>query len=133
VFQGDWLRTGDTYIRDEDGFYQCLGRSHDMIKAGGIWVSPMEVEARLVQHPSVAEAAVVAYVGPDGLEKPVACVVPGPGRQVDGEELIAFCREGLASFKRPREVLVLDELPKTATGKIQRVVVRQIAADLLGK
>ncbi|MGP4095494.1 benzoate-CoA ligase family protein [Nonomuraea sp. KM90] len=133
VFQGEWLRTGDTYVREADGFYRCLGRSNDMIKAGGIWVSPMEVEARLLQHESVGECAVVAYLDGEGLEKPVACVVPAPGRTVDAGELIGFCRDGLASFKRPREVLVLDELPKTATGKIQRVVVRQIAADLLGK
>ncbi|MEV4576135.1 benzoate-CoA ligase family protein [Nonomuraea jabiensis] len=133
VFQGEWLRTGDTYIRGEDGFYQCLGRSNDMIKAGGIWVSPMEVEARLLQHESVGECAVVAYTDEDGLEKPVACVVSAPGRTVDAGELIGFCREGLASFKRPREVLVLDELPKTATGKIQRVVIRRLAGDLLGK
>ncbi|MFI7637977.1 benzoate-CoA ligase family protein [Nonomuraea sp. NPDC049400] len=133
VFQGEWLRTGDTYISGEDGFYQCLGRSNDMIKAGGIWVSPMEVEARLLQHESVSECAVVAYIDKEGLEKPVACVVSAPGRTVDAGELIGFCRDGLASFKRPREVLVLDELPKTATGKIQRVVIRQIAADLLGK
>ncbi|MEV4016465.1 benzoate-CoA ligase family protein [Nonomuraea angiospora] len=133
VFQGEWLRTGDTYIRGEDGFYQCLGRSNDMIKAGGIWVSPMEVEARLLQHESVGECAVVAYIDEDGLEKPVACVVSAPGRTVDAGELIGFCREGLASFKRPREVLVLDELPKTATGKIQRGVIRRIATDLLGK
>lgn len=133
VFQGEWLRTGDTYVREEDGVYRCLGRSNDMIKAGGIWVSPMEVEARLLQHESVGECAVVAYIDGEGLEKPVACVVPAAGRAVDAGELIGFCRDGLASFKRPREVLVLDELPKTATGKIQRVVVRQIAADLLGK
>ncbi|GAA3589468.1 benzoate-CoA ligase family protein [Nonomuraea rosea] len=133
VFQGEWLRTGDTYVRGEDGFYQCLGRSNDMIKAGGIWVSPMEVEARLLQHASVGECAVVAHIDAEGLEKPVACVVPAPGTTVDPGELVGFCRDGLASFKRPREVLVLDELPKTATGKIQRVVVRQIAADLLGK
>ncbi|MEV4085122.1 AMP-binding protein, partial [Nonomuraea fuscirosea] len=133
VFQGEWLRTGDTYVREQDGSYRCLGRSNDMIKAGGIWVSPMEVEDRLLRHESVGECAVVAYIDGEGLEKPVACVVPAPGRQVDAGELIGFCRDGLASFKRPREVLVLDELPKTATGKIQRVVVRRIAADLLGK
>ncbi|WP_223167373.1 benzoate-CoA ligase family protein [Nonomuraea sp. SYSU D8015] len=133
VFQGEWLRTGDTYVRDEDGFYRCLGRSNDMIKAGGIWVSPMEVEARLLEHASVGECAVVAHIDAAGLEKPVACVVPAPGRTVDAAELVAFCRDGLAAFKRPREVLVVDELPKTATGKIQRVVVRQLAADLLGK
>ncbi|MCP2358844.1 benzoate-CoA ligase family protein [Nonomuraea thailandensis] len=133
VFQGEWLRTGDTYVREEDGSYRCLGRSNDMIKAGGIWVSPMEVEARLLQHESVGECAVVAYLDGEGLEKPVACVVPAPGRTVDPQELITFCRDGLASFKRPREVLVLDELPKTATGKIQRVVVRRLAADRLDK
>ncbi|NUR88700.1 MAG: benzoate-CoA ligase family protein [Nonomuraea sp.] len=133
VFQGEWLRTGDTYARGEDGFYTCFGRSNDMIKAGGIWVSPMEVEARLLEHPCVAEAAVVAHLDADGLERPVACVVPAPGREADAAELIEFCRDALAAFKRPREVLVLDELPKTVTGKVQRGVVRQIAADLLGK
>jgi benzoate-CoA ligase family protein len=133
VFAGEWLRTGDTYVRSEDGFYTCLGRTNDMIKAGGIWVSPTEVESRIVQHASVAECAVVGHRDADGLEEVVACVVPMPGRAVDGDELIAFCREGLAAFKRPRQVLVLDGLPKTATGKIQRVVVRQIAADTLAK
>ena len=133
VFAGEWLRTGDTYVRSEDGFYTCLGRTNDMIKAGGIWVSPTEVEARIVQHQSVAECAVVGHRDADGLEEVVACVVPMPGQAVDGDELIAFCREGLASFKRPRQVLVLEGLPKTATGKIQRVVVRDIAAEALGK
>ncbi len=133
VFQGEWLRTGDTYVRSEDGFYTCLGRTNDMIKAGGIWVSPTEVEARIVQHESVAECAVVGHRDADGLEEVVACVVPMPGTAVDGDELIAFCREGLAAFKRPRQVLVLEGLPKTATGKIQRVVVREIAADTLRK
>ena len=133
VFAGEWLRTGDTYVRSGDGFYTCLGRTNDLIKAGGIWVSPTEVEARLVQHESVAECAVVGHRDADGLEEVVACVVPMPGRAVDGAELIAFCREGLAAFKRPRQVLVLDALPKTATGKIQRVVVREIAADTLRK
>ena len=131
VFAGEWLRTGDTYVRSEDGFYTCLGRTNDLIKAGGIWVSPTEVEARLVQHTSVAECAVVGHRGAEGLEEVVACVVPMPGQEVDGEELIAFCREGLAAFKRPRQVLVLEGLPKTATGKIQRVVVREIAAEAL--
>ncbi len=133
VFQGEWLRTGDTYVRSDDGFYTCLGRTNDLIKAGGIWVSPNEVESRLVQHESVAECAVVGHRDADGLEEVVACVVPMPGRQVDSGELIAFCREGLAAFKRPRRVLVLEGLPKTATGKIQRVIVRDIAAEALRK
>ena len=131
VFAGEWLRTGDTYIRSDDGFYTCLGRTNDMIKAGGIWVSPTEVEARIVQHESVAECAVVGLRDADGLEQVVACVVAMPGQAVNGDELIAFCREGLAAFKRPRQVLVVEGLPKTATGKIQRVVVREIAAEAL--
>jgi len=132
VFRGEWLRTGDTYARSADGFYTCLGRSNDMIKAGGIWVSPMEVEGRLLEHPSVAECAVVGHRDPEGLEEVVACVVPASGQAVDPAELIAFCRDGLASFKRPREVLTLDGLPKTATGKIQRGVVREVVAARLG-
>src|SRR5690242_19372364 len=133
VFEGEWLRTGDTYTRSADGFYTCLGRSNDMIKAGGIWVSPMEVEGRLLEHPAVAECAVVAHRNDAGLEEVVACVVPAPGQSVDADGLIAFCREGLATFKRPRQVLTLDALPKTATGKIQRVVVREVVARQLGK
>jgi len=133
VFQGEWLRTGDTYTRSADGFYTCLGRSNDMIKASGIWVSPMEVEGRLLAHPSVAECAVVGHRNTAGLEEVVACVVAAPGQSVDADGLIAFCREGLASFKRPRQVLALDALPKTATGKIQRVVVREVVAQRLGK
>jgi benzoate-CoA ligase family protein len=133
VFQGEWLRTGDTYTRSADGFYTCLGRSNDMIKAGGIWVSPMEVEGRLLEHPAVAECAVVGHRNDAGLEEVVACVVPAPGQSVDADGLIAFCREGLATFKRPRQVLALDALPKTATGKIQRVVVREVVARHFGK
>jgi acyl-coenzyme A synthetase/AMP-(fatty) acid ligase len=133
VFQGEWLRTGDTYTRSADGFYTCLGRSNDMIKAGGIWVSPMEVEGRLLEHPAVAECAVVGHMNDAGLEEVVACVVPAPGQSVDAGTLIAFCRDGLASFKRPRQVLTLDALPKTATGKIQRVVVREMVARQFGK
>jgi benzoate-CoA ligase family protein len=131
VFQGEWLRTGDTYTRSADGFYTCLGRSNDMIKASGIWVSPMEVEGRLLEHPAVAECAVVGHRNTAGLEEVVACVVAAPGQSVDAGGLIAFCREGLASFKRPRQVLALDALPKTATGKIQRGVVREVVAQRL--
>jgi acyl-coenzyme A synthetase/AMP-(fatty) acid ligase len=132
VFQGEWLRTGDTYTRSADGFYTCLGRSNDMIKAGGIWVSPMEVEGRLLEHPAVAECAVVGHRNDAGLEEVVACVVPEPGQSVDADGLIAFCTERLATFKRPRQVLALDALPKTATGKVRRVVVREVVARRLG-
>jgi benzoate-CoA ligase len=126
VFLGEWMRTGDTYVRNSDGTYSCLGRAGDMLKAGGIWVSPAEVEERLLSHPDVAEAVVVGVPDADDLDKPVACVVPKPGRPVDPEALIAWCRAGLASFKRPRGVLALTELPKTATGKIRRNVLREM-------
>ncbi|MBK1786964.1 benzoate-CoA ligase family protein [Prauserella cavernicola] len=126
VFLGEWMRTGDTYVRNEDGTYSCLGRFNDLIKAGGIWVTPGEVEERLLEHPDVAEAVVVAVPDSDQLDKPIACVVPMPGRPVDAEALIAWCRAGLASFKRPRAVVELAELPKTATGKVRRNVLRDL-------
>ena len=131
LFQGEWLSTGDTYVEDEDGRFTSLGRSNEMIKAGGIWVSPMEVEERLLQHPAVAEAGVVGIPDAEGLVKPVACVVLVPGANAASDELVAFCREGLAAFKRPRSVLVVDELPRTATGKLQRFRVRLLAEDAL--
>ncbi|MGI5200086.1 benzoate-CoA ligase family protein [Spirillospora sp. CA-108201] len=131
VFQGEWLRTGDTYVVDEDGYYTCLGRTGDMLKAGGIWVSPAEVEGRLLEHPAVAMAAVVGLPDADGLDKPVACVVLKEGAAAEPDELIAFCRSGLAAFKRPREVLVVDGLPTTPTGKLRRFAVRELASALL--
>jgi benzoate-CoA ligase len=85
------------------------------------------VETRLLEHPALAEAVVVGVPDEDGLDKPVAYVVARPGRRVDPDELIAFCRAGLASFKRPRLVVEVDELPKTATGKIQRYRLRALA------
>ena len=124
AFQGEWLRTGDTYRRNPDGTFSYLGRSDDMIKAGGIWVSPSEVEARLLEHPDVLEVAVVGVPDDAGLEKPVAAVVARAGASVAAEELVEFCRAGLAAFKRPRRVVLVDDLPKTATGKLQRYRVR---------
>ncbi|MFE7173879.1 benzoate-CoA ligase family protein [Streptomyces sp. NPDC057616] len=126
VFLGDRVRTGDTYVRNADGTYTCMGRTNDLLKAGGIWVSPAEVEERLLAHPDVAEAAVVGARDADGLDRPVACVVPRAGREVDAEALVAWCREGLAAFKRPRGVVALAELPRTATGKIRRNVLREM-------
>lgn len=129
VFQGEWLRTGDTYIRGADGYYTCLGRTGDMLKASGIWVSPAEVETRLLAHPAVAQAVVVATTDPDGLEKPVAYVVLAG--QATETELMEHCRAGLPSFKRPRRVLFVDAVPTTATGKVRRVELRAMAAGVL--
>ena len=138
VFQGEWLCTGDTYVQDAEGYYACLGRTNDMIKASGMWVAPAEVEDRLLQHAAIAQAAVVATIDADGLEKPVAYVVTGAeaaavDRAVLEAEIIEFCRAGLPSFKRPRRVVFLDALPTTATGKVRRVELRAAAAGLLSE
>jgi benzoate-CoA ligase len=128
AFRGDWLKTGDVYVRSDDGYYTFLGRNSDMIKAGGIWVSPAEVEATLVSHPDVLEAAVVGPRDERGLEQVVAVVVPRSGRTIDPVALETHCRENIAAFKRPRRVVVVEALPKTATGKIRRFQLRDALA-----
>ncbi|KPI27187.1 benzoate-CoA ligase family [Actinobacteria bacterium OK074] len=128
VFQGEWINTGDLFSQDADGHYVCHGRAGDMIKSGGIWVTPTEVENRLLEHPGVAAACVVAAPDADGLDRPVACVVTAPdtapdtapGTALDEAALIAFCRERLAAHKCPRRVLTFTSLPTTATGKVDR-------------
>jgi benzoate-CoA ligase family protein len=133
VFQGEWLRTGDTYIQDDSGYYACLGRTGDMLKVSGMWLSPAEVEERLLAHETVAQAVVVAGLDSDGLEKPVAYVMLRPGALATEDELIQFCRSGLPTFKRPRRVVFTEAYPTTATGKIRRVELRQMATALLGE
>jgi benzoate-CoA ligase family protein len=124
-----WLRTGDVYVRDADDHWTFLGRNSDMIKAGGIWVSPAEVEAALVSHPDVLEAAVVGSRDAEGLEQTVAFVVPASGRTIDPAVIDAHCRSLIAAFKRPKQLFVVNELPKTATGKIQRFALRDQLAS----
>jgi benzoate-CoA ligase family protein len=130
TIQDGWLRTGDKYTRDEDGFYWYAGRGDDMLKVGGLWVSPVEVEAALVAHDAVQECAVVGCEDADGLTKPYAFVVVRVG--VDRTPALAadlqqFVRSRLAEYKRPRWVEFRDELPKTATGKMQRFKLRDEA------
>ncbi|HEX6528117.1 MAG TPA: benzoate-CoA ligase family protein [Streptosporangiaceae bacterium] len=131
VFQGEWLRTGDTYVQDADGYYTCLGRTGDMLKPSGVWVSPAEVEGRLLAHDAVAQAIVVAGLDGDGLEKTVAYVVLERDATVTEVELIEFCRAGLPTVKRPRRVVFVDSYPATATGKVRRVELRDMATRLL--
>jgi benzoate-CoA ligase family protein len=131
VFQGEWLRTGDTYVQDAGGYYTCLGRTGDMLKASGVWVSPSEVEDRLLAHPAVSQAVVVAAHDADGLEKPVAYVILVPGGEAGEAELIDFCRAGLPSVKRPRKIVFVDSYPTTSTGKIRRVELRTMASTVL--
>jgi benzoate-CoA ligase family protein len=133
VFQGEWLRTGDGYAQDADGNYACLGRTGDMLRVSDMWVSPAEVEERLLAHDAVAQAVVVAGLDADRLEKPVAYVVLRPGATGTEDDLIQFCRTGLPAFKRPRRVVFTDSYPTTATGKIRRVELRQMATALLAE
>ncbi|MGP9810266.1 benzoate-CoA ligase family protein [Rhodopseudomonas sp. NSM] len=125
TFQGGWTKSGDKYIRNEDGSYTYAGRTDDMLKVSGIYVSPFEIEATLVQHPSVLEAAVVGIADENGLTKPKAFVVQRPGVTVSEAELKSFIKDRLAPYKYPRSTVFVDELPKTATGKIQRFKLRE--------
>lgn len=129
TFLGEWVRTGDRYRQDADGWFWYAGRGDDMIKAGGMWVSPTEVEGALIEHPAVLEAGVVGAADRDELVKPVAFVVlarghtPGPALE---RELQEFVKARLAPYKYPRWVRFVAELPKTATGKIQRFRLREL-------
>lgn len=124
TFLGQWTRSGDKYIRDADGYYTYCGRNDDMLKVGGIYVSPFEVEAALQTHPAVLEAAVVGKDDEEHLVKPKAYVVLKPGQAVEIADLQAHVKSKLAPYKYPRWVEFVDELPKTATGKIQRFKLR---------
>ena len=127
TFQGEWLFTGDKYFVDPEGYYWHAGRSDDMLKVGGIFVSPVEVEGTLVSHAAVLECAVVGLPDATNLIKPKAFIVLKEGYTASEaleRELIAYCREKMAEYKRPRWIEFVGELPKTATGKIQRFRLR---------
>ena len=125
TFQGAWTKSGDKYVRDAGGYNTYAGRSDDMLKVSGIYVSPFEVEATLMQHTSVLEAPVIGTQDADGLTKTKAFVVLKDGQAVTPDELKAFVKERLAPYKYPRLIEYLPELPKTATGKIQRFRLRE--------
>lgn len=128
AIEGEWIRTRDKYHIDEDGYFWYDGRTNDMLKVGGRWVSPAEVESAAASHPSVLECAIVGVLDEENLEKPKAYVVLRDGTTATPEmaaEIQAFVRTRLAAYKYPREIEFLPELPKTATGKIQRYKLRQ--------
>jgi acyl-coenzyme A synthetase/AMP-(fatty) acid ligase len=130
TIEGHWIRTGDKYTQDTDGFYWYAGRSDDMLKVGGLWVSPVEVESALIAHEAVLECGVIGHEDHDGLIKPMAFVVLRDGASASpdlAKALQQFVRERLAEYKRPRWVEFVTELPKTATGKIQRFRLRDLA------
>jgi len=127
IMRGEWLETGDTYVKDENDVFTYCGRTDDMMKVGGIWCSPFEIEAKLISHPAVLESAVVAKEDQAGLIKPAAFIVLnnlGEGSEALKEELTAYLRSNLAPYKFPRWIEFVSELPKTATGKIQRFRLR---------
>ncbi len=125
TFQGAWTKSGDKYVRNTDGSYTYSGRSDDMLKVSGVYVSPFEVEATLVQHPAVLEAAVIGVADADGLTKTKAFVVLKSDAQASEADLKAFVKDRLAAYKYPRQIEFVAELPKTATGKIQRFKLRE--------
>ncbi|HEY7549479.1 MAG TPA: benzoate-CoA ligase family protein, partial [Hyphomicrobiaceae bacterium] len=128
TFEGGWTRSGDKYTRDADGFYTYQGRTDDMFKVSGIWVSPFEVESALIGHDAVLEAAVVPKQDADGLVKPKAFIVLKPGKAAANglpEELKEHVKTRAGMWKYPRWIEFVDGLPKTATGKIQRYKLRE--------
>jgi acyl-coenzyme A synthetase/AMP-(fatty) acid ligase len=123
TFLGEWLATGDRFHEDADGYFWYVGRSDDMLKVGGIWVSPVEIENALTGHEAVRESAVVGHPDQSNLIKPKAFVALQAGYSPSEElarELIAYCAREMAAFKRPRWIEFVEELPRTATGKLQR-------------
>jgi benzoate-CoA ligase len=127
TMQGEWLRTGDTYYRDAEGYYWYCGRSDDMFKVGGLWVSPIEIENTLIEHPAVLEAAVIGNEDADGLVKPKAYVLLKSEFKASAQlqtDLQSYVKSKLAPYKYPRWVEFVEDLPKTVTGKIQRFRLR---------
>ena len=125
--QDGWLNTGDTYFQDENGYYHYCGRNDDMLKVGGIWCSPFEIEAKLMEHPNVLEAAVVGAPDDQNLIKPKAYLIlkkAEDNREELEKELLQLCKKGLAPYKYPRWFVFSDDFPRTATGKIQRFKLR---------
>ena len=128
AFQGEWYVSGDMIRRDKDGYFTYCGRGDDMLKVGGRWLAPQEVENCLLQHPAVKEAAVVGVVDAQGLTKPHAFVIANRKPGLD-EELKAFVRERLEPYKAPREVVFLDDFPRTHLGKVDRGKLRGLRAE----
>ena len=125
AFRGEWYVSGDLVSRDAEGCFTYAGRSDDMLKVGGKWVAPQEVESCLLRHPAVKECAVVGFADATGLVKPHAFVVASEARAGLDEELKAFVRERLEPYKYPREVVFMDALPRTHLGKVDRGKLRR--------
>jgi acyl-CoA synthetase (AMP-forming)/AMP-acid ligase II len=120
-----WLRTGDMGYMDDEGYFYLAGRGDDLIIRGGENISPEEVENVLYAHPAVEEAAVIGIPDPEWGQEPLAVVVLKKGMTAAAEDIMEFCRQKMSSFKRPRSVVFIDELPRTSTGKVLKRVLRE--------
>jgi acyl-coenzyme A synthetase/AMP-(fatty) acid ligase len=126
TYAGDTVMSGDLFARHADGFFEYRGRADDMLKVGGIWVAPQEIERCLAEHADVADCAVVGYLE-DGLELPRAYVVLRSGAVADGGGLQSFVKGALSPHKYPRDVRFVDELPRTGSGKVDRQALRSLS------
>jgi acyl-coenzyme A synthetase/AMP-(fatty) acid ligase len=124
TYAGDTVTSGDLFTRDEDGFFYYRGRADDLLKVGGIWVAPQEIELCLAGHPDVAECAVVGFHA-DGLEQARAFVVARAGTTATPEDLRDYVKARLSPHKAPREILLVDHIPRTGSGKVDRRALRE--------
>ena len=129
VDQNGWLHTGDVATLREDGYLRFFGRYKDMLKVGGENVDPIEIEAFLINHPSINQVQIVGVPDPRLSETPCACVILEEGHQLNQIDIDSFCRGKLASFKIPNNVLILQAFPMTSSGKIQKFVLRELAQE----
>jgi fatty-acyl-CoA synthase len=125
-----WLRTGDVATLDRYGYLRIVDRTKDLVKSGGEWISSVALENEIMAHPAVSEAAVIAVPDERWGERPLACVVPTSGQSLDAGELRAFLATRVSAWWIPEQIWVLDEIPKTATGKFAKLALRQRRAEL---
>ena len=124
-----WFRTGDVAVIDPEGYIQITDRTKDLIKSGGEWISSIDVESLIMGHPKVLEAAVIAVPHPKWVERPLACVVPKPGVNVEPNEIVDYLRDKLARWALPDEVVMIEAVPKTSVGKFDKKVLRERFKD----
>ena len=132
TFQGGWTKSGDKYIRNSDGSYTYGGRSDDMLKVSGVYVSPFEVEATLVQHPAVLEAAVIGVPDDKWGETPCAFVELKPGKSATAEDILEWCRTGMARYKVPRALHLVEQIQRQPSGKPDYPWAKRVATEALG-
>ena len=124
-----WLKTGDVAVVDAEGYIRLVDRSKDVIKSGGEWISSVDVENEIMAHPAVAEAAVIGIIHPRWQERPLACVVVKPGATLTRDEVLAHLEGRIAKWWMPDDVVFIDEVPKTSTGKFSKKDLRDRFAD----